>query len=368
MKKLSLIVPILLFIGCGNTPSTSSTTHYKQHSISQQKLNAQNAWDELDGKKILVNNHTKNYTNTTKKTIKTHLEHSNSIPDWFYSPPKSDRYFYGAGEGSNPKQSQISALDSISREIQTTISSNTSISEGYNGSSQNFYKNVQNNITSQVQQIKFTNIEVMKTVKVQNNIYTLVRIDKQKLFNSLKTEFITLDSEITNDIQESKKYSLLDQLITINKLQSKIKKAISLANILNSLNPNFNPQPYLSKYNNYINQKNKILHQLSFSVTPNDIFAQKLIEILNQNGYKVSNHSNIIIKLSKQIRNSNTMGLAVSRITINIQTIAKNKILSSFSIEVKGISNTYKQAIAKASINFKQKLQKKGINKLLGLE
>jgi len=374
MKKIYFSL-FLLLAGCGS----NNLNVFKQPSISTQKMDAQNAWDELDGKPVTlkkVKPSTSSISSVNKitpqatKVAKSILEVSDNIPDWFYSPPKSDTYFYGAGEGIDVKQAQAAALDSIAREIQTTISSNLNISQGYSSSNGNssFYKSVRNDIHTQVKKINFTNIEIMKTVKVGNNIYLLVRINKLKLFNSLKTQFEILDSKIDNEIKVSKNYSLLDQLITLNKLEPKISEALSKATILNTLNPNFDIKPYINKYNSYLNQKTKLLHQLTFSVSSNDIFSQKLIEVLNQKGYKIASNSNIQIKVLKQIRNSTPMGMAVARITINIQVIAKNKILSSTSLEVKGISNTPSQAIAKAANNFKAKLLKANINKLLGFE
>ena len=372
MKKIFLSFPIILFIGC----ATNNTTHINQPSIAMQKIEAQKAWDELDGKtpqyqkNYNINTKENNLLKPPKETIKSSLKITNSIPEWFYAPPQSNKYFYGSGEGSTLKQAEISALDFIAREIQTTISSNLNITQGTNNNNGNsdFYKMVQQNINTQVKKINFTNIEIIKTIKVNNSIYTLVRINKQTLFNSLKTQFELLDSKIDNEIKISKNYSLLDQLITLNKIQSQISKAISQATILNSLNPDFNIQKYTEKYNNYLNQKTKILHKLTFNINSNDLFTQKLIEVLNQNGYKISNNSNIKIKLKKQIRNSDLMGLAISKVTINIQVIAKNKILHSTSLEVKGISNNYSQALANAANNFKQQLQEKGINKVLGFE
>jgi hypothetical protein len=298
------------------------------------------------------------------------LETSDSIPDWFYSPPKSDKYFYGAGEGRNVEESKASALNLIAGEIQTAISSSMSINQGYsnNNGNSDFYKNVKSKIRTEVKKINFTNIEVMKTVKVNNKIYLLIRIDKQKLFNSLKTKFETLDMKIDNEVNTAKKYSALDQLITYNKIKPLITDAISQLNILNTLNPNFDIKPYIKKYNSYLSKQTELLHKVTFSVSPNDLFGQKLIEILNMQNYKIASNSDIKIKLQEQIRKSTPMGMAVVRVTVNIKVISKGKTLKSTSIEVKGISDTHEQALAKASINFKQKLQKLGINKLLGFE
>jgi len=377
--KLSLIVPLLL-IGCGTNLSLSSNSNphksVNQSSIAVQQSRAQNAWDELDGKTVTTpasqykTTHSVNRSPNITKEVNSMLETADSIPDWFYSPPKSDKYFYGAGEGNSVESSKVSALNFIAGEIQTSVSSKFSKSEGYSNHNgqKDFYRSVKNRTRSEVKKIDFTNIEIMKTVKVNNKLYLLVRIDKLKLFNSLKNRFDVLDSQIDNDIKVSQKYSLLDQLITINKIEPKIQKALSLANILATLNSNFNVVNYSNKYNSYINKKTEILHKLTFSVDSKGLFGQKLVEVLNEKGYKISPNSNIKIKIKKQVRNSVTYGMQIARVTVNIQVVANNKVLNSNSIEVKGVSNTQQQALAKAANNFKKKIVEKGINKLLGFE
>ena len=372
MKKLSLIVP-LLFIGCGTFTKTSTP---RQPSIQTQKMDAQSAWDELEGKKVSMPTPTTRKTTSTQKApnitneVQSMLEKGDTIPDWFYSPPKSDKYFYGAGEGSSVERAKVSALNLIAGEIQTAVSSSFSKREGYSNinGKKDFYKSVRSNTRSEVKKITFTNIEVMKTIKVNGKIYLLVRINKQQLFKTLKNRFELLDNKITSQIEASRKYSLLDQLITLNKAQKQIQKALSLANILATLNPDFELTKYANRYNSYINQKTELLHQITLSVAGNDLFAQKLVEILNQQGYKIAQNSDVTIKLQKQLRTTKPYQMVVVRGTVNIQVVAKNKTLKSTSIEVKGISNEKSEAIAKASINFKNKLQKIGINKLLGLE
>jgi len=373
MKRISLILPLFLFVGCGT--QTTSLNPFSQPSIGTQKMDASNAWDELDGKVVSTPKTTNSSSSIQKspnitKEVKSMLETADSIPDWFYSPPKSDKYFYGAGEGRNIEEAKGGALNFIAGEIQTAVSSSFRKNEGYsnNNGKKDFYKSVRSKLKTEVKKINFTNIEIMKTLKVNNKIYLLVRIDKQKLFKTLKTKFETLDNKIDNEVQISKKYSKLDQLITLNKVSNEIAQALSQANVLSILNPNFDVKQYSNKYNNYLNQKTALLHEITFSVSPNDLFGQKLIEILNQKDYKISSNSDIKIKLQKQVRNSVTYGMKVARITVNIKVTSKGKTLKSTSVEVKGLSNTTEQAIAKASISFKNKLQKMGINKLLGFE
>jgi hypothetical protein len=378
-KQIITLSALLALVGCAGDISNISSHFTKQPSISQQKMDAQNAWDELDGKTITISQPTtRNSTNSIQKAEKIDvsnvaqsiLETSDKIPDWFYSPPKSQNYFYGAGEGRDANDAKNSALNYIASEIQTTISSEFSKTSAYSksDSSSSFYETAKKSMHSSVSKISFSNIEIVKTVKVDNEIYILVRINKQELFRNLKTKFELLNSQIDSKISISKKYSLLDQLITINKLIPKIADALNQATILSTLNPNFNIKSYVKKYNSYIKKKSEIYHNLTFKVLDNNLFAQKLIEVMNANNYKIGNSSNVKIRVIPNIRYSTPYGMSVVRATIQIRVIAKNKTLKSTSLEVKGISNTKSEAIAKAAITFKNKIEEKGINKLLGFE
>ena len=276
--------------------------------------------------------------------------------------PINENYFYGAGEGSDKQQSKLNALNYIATQIQTTISSNFSINESdINGE---IYRNIQNKITAEVKNFDFVDIEIIEIVKVDNQFYTLLRVNKNKLFNHLKTKFELLDKNIDNEISLSQNYSLLEQLNILNKETKNIEKALSLASILNTLKVSFDIQKYADKYSKYLNKKDELLHKISFNVVTQDIFGNKLIEVLNNQGYKVSN-SNIKIKLSEHIDITKPYGLSVAKVLINIKVIANNKVLNSISIQTKGIGNNKKQALISASNDFKTKLLKLGVNKLI---
>jgi len=365
MKKfIAISITTLIFSGCGNISIS-------QPSITKQKLDAQNAWDELDGKKVSLPKSSNSISIAKKVDISNAIsfKKSDSIPDWFYSPPKSQNYFYGAGEGRDVDEAKNSALNYIASELQTEISSEFSKTSSYSkgNNSNSFYESAKQNINAEIAKISFSNIEILKTIKVNNEIYILLRVSKKELFRNLKTKFEMLDNKIDSEIKISENYSPLDQLITINKLTPKIKSALNQAMILATLNPNFNVQKYAKKYNSYIAKKSEIYHKLSFEVISNNQFANKLIEVMNENGYKISN-SNVKIRVIPNIRYSTPYGMSVIRATINIQVLANGKILKSTSLEVKGISNTKEEALSKATINFKNQLQEKGINKLLGFE
>ena len=366
MKKyIAISVVSLVFTGCG----VDVKNLISQPSFTQQKIDAQNAWDELEGKEILLPKSV-NSLNSAKKidiSNKINFKESNSIPNWFYSVPQSKKYFYGAGEGRNINEAKNSALNYIASEIQTTISSQFSKIASYSrGSvSNSFYESAKEKIDSEVAKINFTNIEIVETIKVGESIYILLRVNKQELFRNLKTEFELLDSEIDTNIKAIKNFSSLEKLITLNKLTPKIKEAINKAIILSVLNPNFNVQTYIKKYNSYLQEKIKLYHSVTFNIESNNIFAQKLVEVMNQNGYKIG-YSDLKIVVKPNIKYSTVYGMIIARGDINIQIMVRNRVIKSTSIQVKGISTTKYQALLKASIDFKDKLE--NINQLLGFE
>jgi len=58
----------------------------------------------------------------------------------------------------------------------------------------------------------------------------------------------------------------------------------------------------------------------------------------------------------------------VARVTVDLKVVANGKTIYSNTMEVKGISNSKKQAFAKSAISFQKKISKIGIEKLLGIK
>jgi len=227
------------------------------------------------------------------------------------------------------------------------------------------YKNIQNQISSEVKKIDFINIDIIEIVKVNNKFYTLLKVNKERLFNHIKNKFEFLDKEIDHNIKNSNKYSLLDQLSILNKETKRIKKALSIASVLNILDPKFDIRQYVDKYTNYLDKKSDLLHKITFEVRTDDIFANRLIEVLNQKNYKVKNHSDIKLEIKKNIHISESYGFIIAKVLINIKVLYKNKILNSISMKIKGIGNSREDALINASNSFKDKLKDINIDKLI---
>jgi len=293
-----------------------------------------------------------------------------SIPNWYIQAPKSVAYLYGTGEGISIDDAKNNALNQIASSLSVTISSNFKKSEGYSSSSKgsSFFRNVKNDVNAEVKKIDFSNVEIVKNKLINGKFYILVRINKQKLFNATKEKFQILDNQITEQLS-LKTNNPYEELRNINKAIPKINKALAKANVLYALNSSFDLKGYSKKYSSYLTKKEKLLNKITISVSnPNDQFSQKLIELLNEKNYKIKPNSVVKIKISTKPRLSTTMGMKIARVSVNLKVIANNKTIYSDNIEVKGISNTDSQALAKASIAFKNKIAKIGIDKILGID
>ncbi len=363
-RKIFLLLPFL-FIGCGSNLSMN----FHQDSIATQKAMANRAWDELDGKEITSTSMEKPLTSSDKREIKSSMKVSDEVPNWFYSIPQSSNYFYGAGSGETFEDAKNSALNQIASTISVTISSSFSKYESYTEDSQtkDFYKSLTNKINSEVKKINFTNVEIVDSVKVGDTIYLLVRVNKSILFKNIKREFDLINSKIEEQLESVKNSSNIEKLIVYNRISPLIEKAIYKLNLLKAVNPSFNISSYMKKYSEIIKEKLNLLHHITFNVEGDNLFAKKLIEAMNELDYQIGN-SNVIIKIRPSIRKSKPMGMAVVRATIHIELLVNGRVLKSNSMEVKGLSDTFDEALSNAANNFKEKIKEIGINKFLGLE
>ena len=298
------------------------------------------------------------------------LKQQTSLPNWYIQAPQNSAYLYGSGDGDSIQEAKNNALNQIASSLSVSISSNFKEDEGYssgsNGSS--FFKNVKNNVNAEVKKIDFSDVEIVHNKLISGKYYILVRINKEKLFNSTKEKFLILDNKIKEqlNLNSNNPYEILRN---INKAIPSINQALAKANVLYALNSNFNLKAYSKKYSSYLTKKEQLLNKITISVSnPNNQFSQKLIELLNEKNYKIKTNSVVDIKISTKPRFTETYGMKIARVSVNLKVIANNKIVYSANMEVKGISNANSQALAKASNAFKQKLSEIGIEKILGIE
>lgn len=109
---------------------------------------------------------------------------TSSLPEWVTTPPgDSQQWFYSVGAGEDKQQAQINALEELSSRLQVTAESNTQqFVEAKDGNTELYLETDSLLSTSN---LTFTNIDVVKTAKLNNEVFLLVQVDRQVFFQQL---------------------------------------------------------------------------------------------------------------------------------------------------------------------------------------
>ena len=293
-----------------------------------------------------------------------------SIPQWYFNTPENNaQTIYGVGEGSSLEDAKLAALNSMSSRLVVSVGSTlqrmtTSDAKG------GYSKALTQDIKVDVAKIQYTNAKVEKNGVVGGNVYVLMSVDRVALFDEKKKSFFVEDSGIDTRFQESNGMSKLEQIYHIKALSPKIIDNRKKAFVLYAIDNSFDYGSYFSKYDSYLAKIDSLKSDLKISVSTKDkdkFFADELIEMLNQDGYKVVDKGlDVAIQLHNKIRYSEYKGWQIAKVSTTISVASKGKILSNKTINTTGRSgSTQKNALQNAAQFFKQALEKEGLDSFL---
>jgi hypothetical protein len=298
-----------------------------------------------------------------------------AIPVWYINALQNDAtYLYGVGEAYDLKDAKANALNDMASRLVVNVSSTLN---KYTQTSQNnlkqisYTKDLSQDINLEVEQIKFVNVKLEKSQFTNGKFFILMKVDRQKLFKHYLKSFYTLDKTINNHLATINKSSKLEQIYKLKSLYPKVMKAKKLVYILHTINNNFDYGNYISKYNNSIDKIGILKSKLTINVTEDgeDLFKDVVIELLNQNSYKVSSvNSNVTIHLKKKIDSSTYKNWYIVKVAVNI-SIKSNDDINMFNktLNIIGRSSSNKEnALSNAKNDLKNQIAKAGI-KLLSL-
>jgi len=173
-------------------------------------------------------------------------------------------------------------------------------------------------------------------------------------------------SDINNNLSH---LSILEKINKLQSTKSKIEEAKELLYILKAIKNEFSYFEYLDLYIKIKDSISKYKSQLIISINSDlnsGIFKNKVINLLNNNQYKISQQSDTKIILKNNITYSKAYGWFIAKVTTNINVKSNNKIISNNIISSVGRSSSSNQsALVSASNKFNKNLHKLGIDKLL---
>lgn len=295
------------------------------------------------------------------------------IPSWYLNAPNNNSvYLYGTGEGSTLNESKNVALNNLASKLSVKVSSviNTYKTSSTNSSGDSFYnKDVSQDLNIEIEKMRFSNINIEKSTQLGNSFFTLVKISRDKLFNETFKEFSLLDSSINENLNVISTKSTLEQIKDLENLYPKLNDAKKDAFLLYTINNEFDYSKYIRNYDKNINKIDILKDGILINVTTNEnskFFYNQLLQLLNENSYKVSTNGNVNIIINNDKRYSVARGWQIVKVSTTIKTMSNNKTLSNITINSVGRSTSSQEnALAQASMHFKKQLHEIGLNSIL---
>jgi hypothetical protein len=304
-----------------------------------------------------------------------------SLPDWYLNPPQNDNItLYGVGYGSDLKNSEQNALDNLSQKIIVSISSSMEISKQENSYNKkaNFSESSRQQIKSKVAQISFINFKNDKSAVFNNQIYSLVSINRQELINQYEEKVNYYTDKINQISSQQKNKTLIEQKADFLQIEKLINKAEKDLNILNAIVLNREKTAkYKSKFKQLKLAHIKLNNALSIYID-SDKKSQKIAAVIStafaKNGIKInenkqSNNDEIIIKISSTKNKQFLYGSYLIKSEINIAFLSnKNQIIKNSIMRASGSSViSYTEADNNQARIFAKKISKKNnIFEMLG--
>jgi len=213
-------------------------------------------------------------------------------PKWYINTPSdTPNFFYASAEGYTKENAIKNALNDIASRINVKISSNFIINKGIHN--QKTYNEIYQQINTQVNDINFNNYEILKTKKEDDKYYVLLRVNKQKLIQNLKTKIQISFTNINFNNQNQ-----INSVIYAYKILHRLKKLKSEIFILESLGLNISN--YIDKLKNIETKAMNIILNTPFKIKTN-MFKNQTIEAFSKYIVISENSANVIkIKIDIQ--------------------------------------------------------------------
>ena len=227
-------------------------------------------------------------------------------PSWF-TETKSDTasQYYGYGAGDTQEDAVKAALNDIASKIAVTIESSYASMQTVSGDS--FVNERKNEILANVKKMKFNNHEVMKSVNDSDEIYVLVRVDREQLLEEKKSELDILSSKLSEEQASIQNTSDIEKYKTIMMLEDDLKTLNETFFMSKSIVPSFEGDEYAELYKNFkkmmVNSKSGIVLFIDGDTAVSKNYAKVFSNYLSKQGIKVSQtKANAILMVTTNIK------------------------------------------------------------------
>ncbi len=297
-----------------------------------------------------------------------------AIPQWVKTPPRDNAQFlYGIGEGYSLDKAKQSALKDIAGKLATNVKSETenrtSLNNGHTDSS------FSQKINTQVEDIKLTDYELLKSSQQQDRIYVLIAMSRDAFIQDKQDQLNDLNTRIAAELKDINSKNKTLQLVGYNNAISLANQARPLLYLLRTTDPLFDGQSNLDTYRQYERKEKQLSASTAFYVTSDPsmtALTQQVKTALQTNGFQLSSQAGTdgIIEIKGSINEAEIFSTKSVKINLNILVkTAAGQLISSKSYLLSGSSVDSYETAQRNAVNTltRQISDKAGIYLMLGL-
>lgn len=297
------------------------------------------------------------------------------LPQWYLvAPTNTAQFLYGEGEGNTIEEAKTNALNNMASGLVVAVSSTmqTSTRTTTSQGDSSYSKDVSKNVKLEVQKIKFTNAIVKNSEMVNGKFYTLMQVNRPELFAQQKGEFDSKDARADQLYSSLEGKAKLDQIHILQDMYPLLQEAKAQTIVLNAINNGFPYAIYTKKYDSYIDRLDDIKSNCVIHIASNantKYFSDNLIDLLNQNKFKISstpNNSDIEIQINSSPKYSVASGWNIAKVSTTLSVVSNGKVVSNKIITSIGRSSSSNEnALEDASKRFREEILKQTLDSVI---
>ncbi len=323
------------------------------------------------------------------------------LPKWFSNPQQNNaKKLFGIASGVSLEEATRLALADLSSRLLVTISGETSSLNEENNHSIN--QEFRQNLNQKIEQIEFSGFKTSNSAQSEGQFFVEVEINRPDFIAQQQQKISFMQKEVDGYQQENKQPVVKNNPLKIRKNLQKIdenlQKILLLEKIISGAGANINSNltleqilknqqmtsdfgnntSFFLKINTLASESQKQNQGSSQAVNSADMsqlksaIKNKFSQAINNRGFKLNSSvsaGDIIVDIEFDKTTTEIYNNKITKLILNIETIANNKTIATSKIEVSGASlNSEKMSIDAAIANLGKKFESEGIVKLLNLE
>jgi hypothetical protein len=308
-----------------------------------------------------------NSSNTPIVLVKEHKVQN--LPSWYLSAPNNNQDFlYGIGAALTLSQAKNEALNSLASRLFISISSNTHSIK----SSDSFenYSSINNQeIFLEVEKIDLLNSKIEKSIKVNDEYFVLLSIDRKKLFKEYFFKLDIIDRKISQFYDKAINLSNIFTISYSKEILDLIDEALLLTKKLSVINEDFNKSQYNLKYNKIKFDLLNLRKNIKLKIKSNH-FLKSFKSYISKNNILLSNKNfDAIVSSFENINYSKYNNWFIAKCNISVEILVNAEVLSTNNFTIIGRStHSNFQALENAKKSLEKKLLNIDINNFLGIK